>query len=263
MPLIRIELEYDGTDFVGWQAQPNGPSVQTALERALKDVTEEDIRVHGSGRTDAGVHAAGQVAHFETGSGIPPEKFAVALNTKLPGGISVLRSEQAPPEFHSRFSAKWKWYRYKIYNAPGRSPLRARYSNWIPGVLDRAAMAQAAPLFEGEHDFYSFCAEPDRQEDTRRTIFVSRLRQDGDMLIYDCVGSGFLYNMVRVLSGTLLAVGRGALTGVEIAGIERRRSRDLRCTTLPALGLCLMRVGYEPWTHETMLSTTGVNECLP
>lgn len=262
MPLIRIELEYDGTDYVGWQVQPNGPSVQAALERAIKEITGEDLRVHGSGRTDAGVHAAGQVAHFESGSTIPPEKFAVALNTKLPEGISVLRSEIAEPEFHSRFSAKWKWYRYRIYNAPGRSPLRARYSYWIPGSLDRAAMEEAAPVFEGDHDFYAFCAEPDRQEDTRRTIFASRLRQEGDLLLYDCVGSGFLYNMVRVLCGTLLAVGRGAVTRKDIGDIERSRARDLRCTTLPALGLCLMRVGYAPWTDENARAIMGPNACL-
>jgi tRNA pseudouridine38-40 synthase len=266
---IKLILAYDGTDFAGWQRQPNVRTIQGAVEDGIQRVTGVDSVVYASGRTDAGVHAAAQVAHFRTASPIPCANLQKALNDVLPPGIRVLSAVQAPENFHARYSAKAKHYRYRILLSPVCSPFLARFVFHYPYALDLLAMARAARLFEGEHDFTSLAAggqdsgvrsqEPDsevldsesgvrRNEETAmvRTVFSSHLRHRKrlSLLNYDVRGNGFLHHMVRSMVGTLLEVGRGRLTPKDIPRILGARDRSTAGPTAPAQGLCLMRVEY-------------------
>ncbi|NMA65979.1 MAG: tRNA pseudouridine(38-40) synthase TruA, partial [Clostridiaceae bacterium] len=206
---IKLTIEYDGSRYHGWQYQKNAISVQEILSKAIKKLTGEDIIPEGAGRTDQGVHALGQVAHFITKSKIPAEKFVPALNSYLPEDVVIISSEQVKDSFHSRFSARAKHYRYIILNRPQRSAVWAKKSWYVRGKLDLNAMREAAGYFIGHHCFKAFCASGFSVKTFDRTIYYSEWRKDGDFLIFDTIGDGFLYNMVRIMVGTMIDIGRG------------------------------------------------------
>src|ERR1017187_2033734 len=222
---LKIVLAYDGTDFCGWQVQPNGQSIQGALSEAIGRVTGEKVLPQGSGRTDAGVHALAQVANFSTTSPIPPENLRNALNDVLPASIRVLEVTEEPLEFHARKSAQAKTYRYRIYRGSICSPFLARYVWHYPYPLDGDKMRLAAAFVAGGHAFTSFAAvDPERAHEHSagsnvRRIFDSSWEQDGEELIYTIRGSGFLHHMVRNLVGTFLMVGKGSLQAEDIPRI--------------------------------------------
>lgn len=246
---LRLTLAYDGTDFFGWQVQPGVPTVQGTLASTIGRITGENVLPQGSGRTDAGVHALAQVASFLTESAIPAANLAIALNDILPASIRVLRAEEAPVDFHPRKSARAKSYRYRIYRDAICPPFLARYVWHYPYPLEEDAMRAAAALIEGEHDFTSFAAvDPERgHEDERsavRTIFSSTWRREGQELIYEVSGSGFLHHMVRNLVGTFLLVGKGRLRPADLRRILEARDRSSSGATAPASGLYLVEVNY-------------------
>ncbi len=241
---IKLKIEYDGTDYCGWQIQPNGVSVQEVITAAIKKITGEDVKLIGSGRTDAGAHAAGQVAHFDTESSIPPEKFAHALNAVLPEDIKIISAEQADDDFNARFSAKRKTYEYHMYMSEFSHPRKSRYAVWINYPLDTEKMNSAAKLFEGEHDFRCFLAANSSVKDTIRTIYNAKVEKLGDEIIFSVTGNGFLYNMVRIMAGTLVAVGSGKLAERDILKILANGERQFAGKTMPAKGLLLKSVEY-------------------
>jgi tRNA pseudouridine38-40 synthase len=247
---IRLILAYDGTDFHGWQRQPQAPTIQACLEDALQKLTGAPAQVCGSGRTDAGVHALHQVANFPTASMIPCGNFVKALNDLLPPTVRIKGADDVGPAFHARYDVRCKTYRYRMVLTPVCSPLLWRFVCHYPHPLDRARMAEAVGLFEGEHDFTSFAAA-DAQEDEDaksrvRAIFRSRLlwRPRSSMLVYEVTGKGFLRYMVRNIVGTLIEVGRGKLAPPDILRILAARDRTQAGPTAPAQGLCLMNVEY-------------------
>jgi tRNA pseudouridine38-40 synthase len=245
---LKLTLAYDGTDFAGWQVQPDSPSIQGTLASAIGRITGEKVLPQGSGRTDAGVHALAQVATLPTESVIPAGNFVVALNDVLPASIRVLTAEEVAPDFHPRKSARAKTYRYRIYREAICPPLLARYVWHYPYPLDENAMREAAPLVEGEHDFTSFAAvDPERGREgvsNVRRIFSSQWRRDSSELIYEVRGNGFLHHMVRNLVGTFLLVGKGTLKPGDVTTILKARERSAAGATAPATGLYLANVEY-------------------
>lgn len=249
MRRLKITLAYDGTDFSGWQVQPDRPTIQGALASAIERVTGERVLPQGSGRTDAGVHALAQVASCGLESTIPAGGLLVALNDILPAAIRVTSVEEAAADFHARKSARAKTYRYVIYRGDICPPFQARYVYHHPYPLDEQAMGAAAEQVVGEHDFTSFAAvDPEKgQEETSnvRTIFSSQLRRDGESLLYEVRGNGFLHHMVRNLVGTLLLVAKGTLHAPDVESILVARERSANPgATAPASGLCLVSVEY-------------------
>ncbi|PWM73128.1 MAG: tRNA pseudouridine(38-40) synthase TruA [Bacillota bacterium] len=241
--IVKLLVEYDGTGYCGWQVQPNGDTVQAEIEGALLALTGEKISLTGSGRTDSGVHAKGQVASFSVSAeNIPPEKYAPALNALLPPDIRILKSERAAEDFNARFSAKRKTYRYTFYVSDVVRPLYERYAA-RSGPLDVARMRAAAGLFAGERDFKSFCAANSSVKDTVRTIYRCEVEQEGDFVTLTVCGNGFLYNMVRIMAGTLAEVGEGRLSEEDVEKILAGKKRG-KGRTAPAKGLCLMSVEY-------------------
>jgi tRNA pseudouridine38-40 synthase len=246
---LKLTLAYDGTDFCGWQVQPDSASIQGALATAIGRVTGENVLPQGSGRTDAGVHALAQVATFAIESVIPAANLIVALNDVLPASIRALDCVEAPWEFHARKSAKAKSYRYRIYRGDICLPFLARFVWHYPYPLDFDAMAQAAPLVEGEHDFTSFAAvdlERGKNENVSnvRTVVSSRWSSSRDEFVYEVRGNGFLHHMVRNLVGTFLLVGKGTLKPEDISRILAARDRSAAGATAPASGLFLVNVEY-------------------
>jgi tRNA pseudouridine38-40 synthase len=247
---IRLILAYDGTDFHGWQRQPDAPTVQAFVEGALHKLTGVPTPICGSGRTDAGVHASHQVANFLTESAIPRGNFVKALNNVLPPTIRIKAAEDVAASFHARYGARQKTYWYRMLLTPVCSPLLWRFVYHHPYYLDRARMARAAKLLEGEHDFTSLAAADaqgdDEAKSTVRRIFRSRFvwRPRTSMLIYQVTGNGFLRYMVRNIVGTLLEVGRGRLEPQDIPAILGATDRAQAGPTAPAQGLCLMKVEY-------------------
>jgi tRNA pseudouridine38-40 synthase len=251
---LKLTLAYDGAEFSGWQVQPDAATVQGTLASAIGRITDEKVLPQGSGRTDAGVHALAQVATFATASSVPTENFVKALNDILPASVRVLAVSEVPPDFHARHSAQAKTYRYRIYRGSICPPFLARYVWHYPYPLDEPAMARAAALVVGEHDFTSFAAvDPERgSEDgpvsNLRHIFSSgwaRLStKEENELIYTVRGSGFLHRMVRNLVGTFILVGRGTLPPADITRILEARSRSAAGATAPASGLYLVNVEY-------------------
>lgn len=243
-------VAYDGTDFAGWQVQANAPTVQEALERALAEVFGVHARVTGSGRTDAGVHAAGQVCSllFPESIRVSPERIADALNTRLPPAVRVLGSVRAPEGFDACRAAKRKTYRYSVYVSPREHPLFERYAVRVPQMPDLAAMRACASLLEGEHDFAAFSAAGSSAQTTLRTLYSVRVAEGEELgvpvLHMDFCGNGFLYNMVRILAGALLDVGGGRLTLSAAEQALRTGNRELLGKTLPAKGLTLLSVEY-------------------
>lgn len=245
MPLYRTTLSYDGTDYLGWQLQPQGITIQARLQEALSTLAGEPVAVVGAGRTDAGVHAHGQVAHFDLPTPVPPSGILKGLNSMLPDDIRVLKVEPAPPSFHARFSARSKTYRYYFDTAPVASPFRARYTLHHPYPLDREALTAAAGRFVGRHDFESFRASSCEAKTSERECTVSRFSQEGTELVYEIAADGFLHHMVRNIVGTLLQVGRGKLSGDDVDSLFAARDRKRAGPTAPPRGLHLIRVEYD------------------
>ena len=247
---LKVILSYDGSDFSGWQVQPAAPTVQGTLASAIGRITGEKVLPQGSGRTDAGVHALAQVATFATESSIPAENLGKALNDLLPASIRVLEVEEVAAGFHARQSARAKTYRYRMYREAVCPPFLARYVWHYPYPLDEDAMAAAAALVVGKHDFTSFAAvDPERgREDATgsnvREILASSWERPGEELVYTVRGSGFLHHMVRNLVGTLLLVGKGTLKSGDVTRILETRNRSAAGTTAPASGLFLVGVEY-------------------
>ncbi len=255
MKRIVLIIEYLGTNYVGWQVQPNGVAVQEVLRSALKKLTGEDISLHASGRTDSGVHARAQVAHFDTESRIPADKFAFALNTYLPKDIRIKASFFAPsPDFHARFSVKKKHYRYAVLDSLHDSAMSFDRALHIHYPLDLDKLNEAAALFLGEHDFAAFKAVGTKAASTIRTIYVSEWTREGDMLYYHVAGSGFLYNMVRIMVGTMLRVGMGYDPVSLIENALENPARENAGDTAPAHGLTLWRVEYADFDTEDLLA---------
>ncbi len=244
MSRIRLTVEYDGTNYSGWQRQENAVSVQQRLEEALGKLLRQQVRVTGASRTDAGVHALGQTVHFDTDSRIPPEKYAFALNTMLPEDIRVRASRAAPPDFHARFDARGKIYRYLIHNGPHASALLRLSHAHVMYPLDEAKMEREARAILGTHDFRAFAASGSVAKDTVRTIYDCRAARSGSEVMLLVHGSGFLYNMVRILAGTVIQVGCGKLEEGAVARALAGKSRLSLGVTAPPHGLTLMRVFY-------------------
>ncbi|MEA4846229.1 MAG: tRNA pseudouridine(38-40) synthase TruA [Clostridiaceae bacterium] len=243
---IKLIIEYDGTNYCGWQVQENGPTIQGSIEKALFKLTGENITVHGSGRTDAGVHARGQVANFTTESSIPQEKFAYALNNKLPGDIVIKESEEVPLDFHARFSAIGKKYSYLIINSRFPSALLRNHAYHVNYCerLDICRIKKAAEAFIGTYDFSGFMATGSKVSDTVRTIYDLSVEQEEELIRFNYKGSGFLYNMVRIITGTLLYSGIGKINPEDMRDIILSKERDRAGVTLPAQGLYLEEVYY-------------------
>lgn len=242
MKNYRLVIGYDGTDFRGWQRQPDGRTVQGVLEEAVFKVTRKRTVVHGAGRTDAGVHALGQVASIRGVFKLTDEVLFRALNAVLPADIRVFSLGEAPPGFHARRSARSKLYRYRIVHAPQASPLDRRYVLHWPYPLKLGAMREAARLFVRTADFTAFSSNRDRSP--MRTVTRSELRRSGDEIVYTVEAQGFLRYMVRTIVGTLLEVGRGRIRPADIEAIFGNRDRSLAGPTAPARGLTLVRVDY-------------------
>lgn len=240
----KLTLEYDGTHYHGWQRQPRLRTIQETLEAALARFAGHPIRVQGAGRTDAGVHAFGQVAHFQTSLAFPPFVWVRALNAFLPEDIAVLSAEEADPTFHSRFSAKLKTYRYIIYNAPLRSPLQ-RFHAWsLFKPLDLKKMRAAARKLSGPHDFTSFCAAASETENKQIDLKRIKIEKKGKQIQITFEASRFVQYMVRNIVGLLVEVGRGRRSAEEIPGIFKKRDRAAAGPTAPPHGLFLIKIEY-------------------
>ena len=250
---IRLIVSYDGTNYVGWQLQENGVSVQQRLNEAAQAITGEHIQLHGSGRTDSGVHARAQVAHFDTNARMPADKFAIALNMRLPRDIRVLYSEEAPLDFHARFSAKNKTYRYTVQTGLHADVFTRTTALHAHVPLDLPRMRRAAQDALGEHDFCAFMSAGSTLTQTVRTVTKSEWTQDGKYLYYEVSANGFLYNMVRILVGTMLEIGGGKLPEDALARALTSGRREAAGPTAPPQGLCLMRVQYDDFDTQEVL----------
>ncbi len=242
MKRIMLTVAYDGTEYCGWQWQPNGPTIEGVLNRELSRLLKEEIHVRGASRTDAGVHALGNLCVFDSGTRIPPEKMCYALNQSLPPDIVVQDSREVPPDFHPRKCDSVKTYEYSICNTRFPNPVERRYTCWTHIPLDERRMAEAAVCLVGEHDFASFCSAGSEAETTVRRILELTVRRDGCRVSLRVRGTGFLYNMVRIIAGTLIQVGRGNLSPDRVAGILDACDRTQAGPTAPASGLCLMEI---------------------
>lgn len=241
---IRLVLSYDGSDFSGWQVQPGLRTIQETVESVLETILKKNIRIHAAGRTDAGVHAFGQVASFFSDSSIPAEALLRAINSMLPHDIAALDVKDVGPDFHPRYSAKSKTYMYAINTAPVRNPMFSRYVLHMKEALNIEAMTKAADIFLGEYDFASFMGVGTPVKSTIRTIMESAVFIRGDMLYYAIKGNGFLKHMVRNIVGTLLDVGKGKIDPLDINRIIDSKNRSEAGPTAPPQGLYLVGVEY-------------------
>jgi len=243
---LKLEIEYEGTNYCGWQVQdsPRKKSIQEVIEKALGKILQEKIHLVASGRTDAGVHAYAQAANFKTNSGITPQKLLGALNGTLPKDITVARIEEKKLDFHSRFSAKSKIYRYTILNRQCPSASLRNTAYFYPHTLDIRLIRQEAKAILGRHDFKSFQGSDPEKQNTVRTIKEIKITKSRDLIYIDIEGDGFLYNMVRSIVGTLIEIGRGKLAAGSMRKILRLKDRKAAGPTAPAKGLCLVRVKY-------------------
>lgn len=240
---IKITIQYNGANYCGWQKQPNSLGIQGTIEKAIYEITKEEVKITGSGRTDAGVHAFGQVANFKLKSSIPTSKIPNALNAKLPKDISVIECEEVAEEFHSRYSAKGKRYRYLIYNSAYRSPIYKDISYQVKYDLDFEKMCREAKSLVGTHDFKGFMSSGSSVSDTVRTIYDIELTKEEDLIVMEIEGNGFLYNMVRIIAGTLVDIGRNRITE-SLCDVINSKSRSRSGHTAPAHGLFLKKVDY-------------------
>ncbi len=248
---VKLIIEYEGTNYVGWQRQPNGVSIQEMLERAFYEASGEHAVIHGAGRTDAGVHAEAQVAHLDTNCSIPAGKISYAINMLLPSDIRVRQSSQVPEDFHARYSATAKTYRYTFYNDTHASAIYRNTTTHIHGKIDISAMKAAAVHMRGAHDFVCFCSSGSDVENTVRTIYRLEIISHEPFLYIDVTGSGFLYNMVRIIAGTLIDVGLKRINAEYVKEIMRGKDRMLASATAPARGLTLKAVHYTPRGKST------------
>lgn len=242
---IKITVSYDGTDFCGWQTQPSGRSVQQVLEEAVLKVTGEKVKIVGSGRTDSGVHAEGQTANFHMEKDFPAEKMYLALNTFLPPDVKVTESKKVSDGFNACRSAKKKTYIYRFYKSKAELPLLERYAYRINPDVNVEKMREVAEVYKGEHDFRCFKASGSGALTSVRTIYDISIAENGIETTLSVTGNGFLYNMVRILAGTLLKAAEGKFDVEDALRSLSLKKRELCGTTLPAKGLCLYSVEYD------------------
>jgi tRNA pseudouridine38-40 synthase len=244
MPTFKLIVAYDGTQYHGWQIQPGLPTIQELLQKHLARILGHRVGVYGAGRTDAGVHAKGQTAHFRTSRAMEIKVLGRALNATLPHDIVIRKIEEVSPDFHAQFDAKGKEYRYYLFNHPVRSPFYRKYSLFVPISLDLDHMREALSHLVGTHDFYSLSVASEDKENTVRTITRAELIQEGDLLTIILEGNGFLHKMVRRIVGTILEVGRQKMSAGTIPDILKTRDKRLSGGSAPPNGLFLVSVRY-------------------
>jgi tRNA pseudouridine38-40 synthase len=246
MKNFKLTLSYDGTRYRGWQRQGNTDNtIQGKVEGLLSKLFDTPIEISGAGRTDAGVHARGQVANFHVDTTMTADELCRRLRHMLPGDIGLMAVEEVAPRFHSRLSAVKKTYCYRVWNSDTPNVFLARYTHQVPGPLDVDAMARAAQQFVGTHDFLGFCSNKHFKKSSVRTIHRFQVERVGDEVRLTVTGDGFLYNMVRIMAGTLLEVGQGRRDGADIPATLAEKNRLVAGETAPAKGLCLVEVRYE------------------
>ena len=245
MKRIMLTVAYDGTDYSGWQIQPHAVTIEGILNRELSDLLGDEIRVIGASRTDAGVHAEGAVCVFDTDSRIPPDKFSFALNQTLPADIRIRKSEEVALDFHPRKCDCRKTYAYRIWEDTFPMPTNQRYMLWVHTQLDVDRMKKAASYLVGQHDFASFCSTHTQTENTVRTIYYLSVTREGKQITITVCGDGFLYNMVRIIAGTLIEIGQGKREPESVKEMLRAKDRASSGPTAPPQGLCLMEYEFE------------------
>ncbi len=241
---IKLTIEYDGKDLNGWQKQKNKLNIQGEIEKAIYNVLNEDVELIATGRTDAGVHSLGQVANFKTKSDMPIEKIPIAINSQLRKSIRIIDAEDVDEKFHSRYNCKKKTYRYIINNSKQGSAIYRNLEYHIPQKLDIDKMKKAIKYFEGEHDFKAFKSSGGSGKTTIRTIYKATIKQEEERIIIELTGNGFLYNMVRIIVGTLLDVGMGKIDPKQIPEIIELKDRQNAGKTVPPHGLYLVSVEF-------------------
>ena len=244
MRRIKLVVAYDGTEYCGFQVQNNGPTIEGELNKVLSELFKEDIRVIGASRTDSGVHAYCNVAVFDTEARMPAEKMVYAINQRLPEDIRVQESSEVAADFHPRHTDSRKTYEYRIYNAAVQNPMKRRYALWNYYKLDVEKMKEAAAYLVGEHDFKSFCSADTQVESTVRTVYEVSVTQSGEDIVISVSGNGFLYNMVRIIAGTLLEVGKGRIEPNEMPRILEAKNRQASGPTAPPHGLTLVKYEF-------------------
>lgn len=244
MKRIKLTVAYDGTNYCGWQKQPNALTVEEVLNRELSKLLGESIEVIGASRTDSGVHAYGNVAVFDTETRIPAEKISYALNTRLPEDIVIQNSCETAPDFHPRHTNCVKTYEYRILNTRFPLPTMRLYANYVYRPLDVERMKEAALYLVGEHDFASFCSAGSQVKDTVRTIYRLDLQKEGDLISFQVEGNGFLYNMVRIIAGTLIEAGLGSYPPEKVEQMLLAKDRSKCGPKAPACGLTLVQIRY-------------------
>ncbi len=244
MKNIKLTIEYDGTNYFGWQRQPTGPTIQEVIENSLKTMTGEDVTLFGSGRTDSGVHALGQVANFRTGSRLGPAEFQKGLNSVLPKDIVIIKAEEAEPDFHAQLSARSKKYIYKILNRPYPSALLRRRAWYIPYPLTIQYMNEASEMLKGEHDFRAFAQAGAEVKSTVRTVLNAGIETSGDITEFRIEANGFLKRMVRLIAGTLVQVGKEKISPREFRVILESGEKTKFVQAAPPWGLYLKEVIY-------------------
>lgn len=243
---IKLTIEYDGKEFHGWQKQPNKLNIQGTIEQAINQITGEEVELTASGRTDAGVHALGQVANFKTNSSVPIDKWCIALNSILKKSIRIKQAEEVEERFHSRLSCKRKTYRYVIRHTEFGSAIYRHLETHIPYPLNIENMQKAVSYLVGEHDFKSFKASGTSSKSSIRTIYQAEvIPKDEEHICIELTGNGFLYNMVRIIAGTLVEVGMGKIEPSAVKNILEAKDRSLAGKTLPPEGLYLVKVEYQ------------------
>lgn len=244
MKRVKLVVAYDGTAYHGWQLQPGAPTIEGELNKALSELLREEIQVIGASRTDSGVHALCNVAVFDTDARIPAEKISYALNQRLPEDIRIQESAEVPADFHPRRCSSKKTYEYRILNTPFPLPTRRLYAHYTYVPLDVDRMRKAAEYLVGEHDFKSFCSVNSSAETTIRTIYELTVEKQQDEIVIRVSGNGFLYNMVRIIAGTLMEAGRGNIEPEQIIAILKARDRQAAGPTAPACGLMLVKYDF-------------------
>ena len=242
---IKLVIEYDGSGFNGWQKQPNKLNIQGEIEAVIENITKEKIELIASGRTDAGVHAIGQVANFKTNSNIPIEKIPIAINSQVKNSIRIKSAEEVDERFHSRYNCKRKTYRYIIDNSKYGSSIFRNMTYHMPIKLNINEMQKAVKYFEGEHDFKAFKSSGTSSKSSVRTIYEAKVIKKNEYIILELTGNGFLYNMVRIIAGTLVDVGLEKLKAKDIPVILEKKDRQKAGKTLPPQGLFLVKVEYD------------------
>lgn len=244
MKRIMLTVAYDGTNYHGWQRQPNGETIESVLNRCLSGLLQEETEVIGASRTDSGVHALCNVAVFDTNTNIPPDRLAYALNARLPADIKIQGSKEVDTAFHPRHCDSRKTYEYRIYHAEFPMPTERLYAHFSYTHYDVERMKEAARYFVGTHDFKSFCSTDSQAENTVRQMEQAEVEKNGNLIVFRVAGRGFLYNMVRIMAGTLMEVGRGNLEPEDVKRILEAKNRSAAGPTAPACGLTLIKYEF-------------------